>query len=469
MTKKFIVKRDGRKLPFDKQRIESAIGKALGETSESIEWGKYEKMINDICDSVESGMSVELINDLVEIFLMSNGLFATAKAFVLYRAERAFEREASTSGKKGQLLTEEFISKYKHLTPPMTQLGELVYYRTYSRYLPEKKRREYWWETVRRAVEYNCSLAPTSRVEAEQLFDNIFHLRQFISGRTLFIGGTPVATKYAMSNYNCSYQTIDEYESFRDIFYVLLIGSGAGLRVLPEDVKKLPPIRTDVEVIHQAYHPIAKPLRHENTSLEFSRGDTVKIIVGDSKDGWVDALDYLFKIQVSNSYRNIGRIIFVYDHVRPLGEPLRTFGGTASGHQALQTVFEKIDRVVKKKNHSKMAKLEPVDGLDIANIIGEGVVVGGVRRTSEVVLFGQKDKAVLDAKSSLYTQTSGVWSINQEIIHRQMSNNSVFYKSKPSREEWSEQIRKMRYSGEPGFVNEETASKRRPNFNGVNP
>ena len=49
----------------------------------------------------------------------------------------------------------------------MEQLGAFVYTRTYSRYLPKLGRREFWWETVARAVEYNCSLAPTSREEAE--------------------------------------------------------------------------------------------------------------------------------------------------------------------------------------------------------------------------------------------------------------------------------------------------------------
>ena len=54
----------------------------------------------------------------------------------------------------------------------MTQLGDLVYYRTYSRYLPDEKRREYWWETVARAVDYNCSLIPTTREEAEKNLQN---------------------------------------------------------------------------------------------------------------------------------------------------------------------------------------------------------------------------------------------------------------------------------------------------------
>ena len=33
-------------------------------------------------------------------------------------------------------------------------------------------------------MEYNCNLTTTSREEAEELYDNVFNLRQFTSGRT---------------------------------------------------------------------------------------------------------------------------------------------------------------------------------------------------------------------------------------------------------------------------------------------
>ena len=88
----------------------------------------------------------------------------------------------------------------------MTELGEFVYYRTYSRWLDKAKRREFWYETCRRAVEFNVGLhikhlinngVPFTnelieelRKEAEQLYDDMFHLRTFLSGRTLWTGGT---------------------------------------------------------------------------------------------------------------------------------------------------------------------------------------------------------------------------------------------------------------------------------------
>ena len=96
-------------------------------------------------------------------------------------------------------------------------------------------------------------------------------------------------------------------------------------------------------------------------------------------------------------------------------------------------------------------------------------MVGGVRRTAEMVIIDESDTECIEAKSNLYKQEDGKWSVNKELIHRQMSNNSIYYTEKPSRERLKWNIEKMRYSGEPGWINAEAAGKRRPNMNGVNP
>jgi ribonucleoside-diphosphate reductase alpha chain/ribonucleoside-triphosphate reductase len=279
-----------------------------------------------------------------------------------------------------------------------------------------------------------------------------------------------------MANFNCSFQIIDSFEAFRDVFYLLMIGSGVGVRILKEDIAQLPKIRTDFELIHKDYSAISISEREDSTSVEYFYNHTAKLTVGDSKEGWVQSIDYFFKILYSNEYRNIKTIIIDYDHVRPKGEKLKSFGGTASGHVSLKNMFEKINRAIKKAglrdgalDEKKRVKLRPLDCLDVANIIGENVVVGGVRRTAEILLIDQDDDECVDAKSNLYKQIDGQWVVDKEIIHRQMSNNSIYYTRKPSREKLRWQIDRMRYSGEPGWVNAEAGQKRRPNFNGVNP
>ena len=266
-----------------------------------------------------------------------------AKAYILYRydKDRARAKQVSESG----LLSSGFLSTFKHAESPMSPLGTFVYYRTYSRYLPKEGRREDWWETVKRAVEYNCSLVPTPRNEAEKLYKNVFELKQFLSGRTMWVGNTDVSIHYPTSNFNCSFQVIDNFAAFRDLFYLLMVGSGCGVRILADDVKNLPPIRKGIEVIHQMYEPLPKDARQDTTAILTTHNDTLIITVGDSKEGWGQAIETFMKVYWSSEFRKIKTVVINYDHVRPKGEKLKTFGGTASGHSSMKNMFVKIEKV----------------------------------------------------------------------------------------------------------------------------
>ncbi|MCH1982440.1 ribonucleoside-triphosphate reductase, adenosylcobalamin-dependent [Ruminococcus sp. OA3] len=465
-------KRSGKVVPFNADFISRAIAlasAAAGEMDQPMVQKATELTVSRLKDMETDVLDIEKIQDTVEETLFEQKYYKTAKAYILYRIEKDKER-AGGSWEDG-LLDREFLSTYKHAPNPMEQLGSFVYTRTYSRYLPKFGRREFWWETVRRAVEYNCSLAPTSKDEARKLYDNIYHLRQFLSGRTLWVGNTPVADAYPMANYNCAFEVIDDFSAYHDLFYLLMVGSGVGVRVLKEDAERLPKIRTDIEILHKAYDGCPPQDRLEFTDLTFTK-DTAVLSVGDSKEGWAQALSHYFDILSNHEYSKIREIVVNYDSIRPRGERLKTFGGTASGHESMMAMLGKIHRVIRAagdRDKAARTQLQPIDLLDIANIIGENVVSGGVRRTSEIGLIDADDQVCIKAKSNLYRQINGRWELDQSIAHRQMSNNSIYYKKKPSREQLHWHMQQMRYSGEPGWINEEAGKKRRPNFNGCNP
>ena len=465
-------KRSGTVVPFDPGFIQRAItlaAAAAGEHDEDAIARVTESVAAKLKARGEDTIYIEHIQDTVEETLLEQQLYHTARAYIRYRIEK--QKVRTDGAEEDGLLTREFLSPYKHAPNPMGQLGAFVYTRTYSRFLPRLGRREFWWETVRRAVEYNCSLAPTSREEAEKLFDNIYHMRQFLSGRTLWVGGTPVAELYPMANYNCAFTVIDSFTAYHDLFYLLMVGSGVGVRVLQSDADKLPPVRTDLEILHKSYDPVPPYARLEYTDLTFAH-DTATLNVGDSKEGWAQALTHYFDLLSNREYRKIHRLIVVYDSIRPKGERLRTFGGTASGFGSMMAMIDKIHKVITAAGQREGAvwvSLRPIDLLDIANIIGENVVSGGVRRTSEIGLIDADDQACIQAKSNLYRQVRGRWEIDKSIAHRQMSNNSIFYRKKPTREKLHWHLQQMRYSGEPGWINEEAGARRRPNFSGCNP
>jgi ribonucleoside-triphosphate reductase (thioredoxin) len=404
--------------------------------------------------------------------------------------------------KTTQLLTDKFIEQYPDFPTHMNALGKFVYYRTYSRFLPEKGRRETWKETVRRAVEYNVRLSvkhfekigypidyAKHRKEAEELFESMFNLRQFLSGRTLWVGGAEngVADKYPLANFNCSYASIRSWDDLGDIFYLLLVGTGTGFKCTKEYAANLAPIRTDVEVIHEPYTQRYPLVKQADTQL-FLLEEKMKAVihVGDSKEGWVESLRTFFRLLTEPQYNHIQSIGIYYDYVRPKGARLNTFGGTASGYEPLKEMFEGITKVLRNEIDPSLAPLEdagngykkvrPIHILDIGNLIGNNVVVGGVRRTAEIFLMDADDYESIFAKYGI----NGVWSEERHrniisqvkalglhetaamldgltlfdgntrpLHHRRMSNNSVAFTEKPSRELLNLIFEMMQMEGEP--------------------
>lgn len=356
-------------------------------------------------------------------------------------------------------LGKEFLGKYKDFPDHMTELSKFVYYRTYSRWLPKENRRETWKETCARAVEYNTSLAATSKEEAEELFDNMYNLKQFISGRSLWIGGSEASKKVPLAGFNCSFVVIDNLVSFDELFYLLMVGTGVGFRILPSDVAKLPTFRQNVE-LNTTKHK-GMPWGDPVTEYIEASKDHAYIIVGDSKEGWKEALATYLRF-MTNPKKTQTKLIIDFTKIRPKGTPLMTFGGTASGSESIEDMFNKIHKVITEGEYSSRpidGKLRPIHCLDICNLIGQNVVVGGVRRTAEIALIDPKDTECTEAKSNL----------TPEKYHRFMSNNSLYIEETPTKEYLQKIFDSIRATGEPGFVNVAESKRRRGDYAGTNP
>lgn len=381
------------------------------------------------------------------------------------------------------ILSDHFLNQYKKDKTPLSHIGEFVYLRTYSRYLENKKRREKWPETVSRTTEYNIGLGinykkkkgltiddKQEQREAELLYDHLYHLRTFTSGRTLYMGGTEVVEHYPLSNYNCAFTDIESMEDFVDVFYLLMVGSGVGIRLQKEQIKLLPQVHT--LLLESYFNPevrlTASKEEMEHTKLIVEKADstTALLKVGDSKEGWCEALRTYFHLITLVEYKNLNRLIIDYSYVRPEGERLKRFGGRASGHKSLQRMFEKINRVVSNRHEGRISTL---DALDIATIISENVVSGGVRRSAMMVICDEDDEEVIRAKQNIYKIVDGNWLEDTNISHRRMSNNSILYRKRPTLEQITETIKSIRINGEPGFINGMEALRRKPAFRGCNP
>jgi len=292
-------------------------------------------------------------------------------------------------------LQQSFIDSYKSVTPPwgFGGLGEIVYLRTYSRFIEELGRNETWLETCARAVNGAVEIgAKLSEKDAEKLFDHMYNLRCSLSGRALWQLGTPLVQKFnGTSLNNCYFTNIEKIEDFELLFDYLMLGGGVGFSVERSKIHDLPKVKAGVSITHE-------------------RTNDADIIVPDSRSGWRRLLHSTLK-----SYFETGRS-FSYSTIliRQYGAPLKTFGGTASGPQALIDGIEDISKVLQNREGKK---LRSIDVLDIANIIGRIVVSGSSRRSAQIAIGDPDDVLFIRAKN---------WSTGSVPAWRANSNNSIY-------------------------------------------
>jgi ribonucleoside-triphosphate reductase len=298
----------------------------------------------------------------------------------------------------------------------------IIHKSRYSRFLYDENRRESWEETVDRLVNYLFTKIPKESFNGnenhwynilDELRVSILDLEVMPSMRLLMSAGEAVE-RDNIAAYNCSYIAINNKRSFSEALYILMNGTGVGFSCERQEINKLP-----------------------NIPESFTEVDDV-IVVGDSKLGWAKA----FKKLLSSLWE--GEIPHVdYSRVRPAGARLKTFGGRASGPEPLKRLFEFSVSTFKTAAGRKLNSLEVHD---IMCMIGEIVVVGGVRRSALISLSNLTDRRMREAKM-------GAWYVDNS--HRGLANNSVAYTERPDSEtfmeEWLSLVKSK--SGERGIFN----------------
>lgn len=397
-----------------------------------------------------------------------------------------------------ELISWEFYNKFTKIEPPFGSLGLIVYLRTYSRYIESLGRREKWCETILRVVEYSLSLdkiTPKDKkvVEAERLFEALFNLDCFAAGRSYWVAGTAQTKKDSSSNWNCVFRNLDDLSSFTELFYWLLIGAGTGFSVEKKNIEKLPKMYPgNKKLLHDDYDYVdskeedttvtffAKPIDYAPYTIDLEAnylalsdkdffdkvtkhglpkeiGDAC-ITIGDSKEGWCNALRLYLQLLTLPKPLNI---LFNYDAVRPKGQRIKIFGGRSSGYQNIKECIELI--------HNELLLYEgeftSVLALTIMNIIGRAVVSGGVRRTAEDGLGDKDDIAFIEAKYGLWEKPE----LERYRNIRDKSNNSVMYYERPSLEELRSVLERARHNGEPGLCAIGNAQKHDSGISGFNP
>jgi len=318
-----------------------------------------------------------------------------------------------------------------------TLYQQVIHSSRYARYIPEKNRRETWEETVDRLITYLKTKTPTLEKDIEELREAVLKLEVMPSMRLLMTAGE-ACERDNIAAYNCSYLAVNNKRAFSEALYILMNGTGVGFSCERQDINKLPSVPNEIILCDDV------------------------IVVEDSKLGWAKA----FKKLISHLYE--GDIPnFDFSKVRPAGSRLKTFGGRASGPDPLKKLF---DFVIETFKQAEGRKLSSIEVHDIMCMIGQIVVVGGVRRSALISLSNLTDRRMREAKM-------GAW--YNDNPHRGLANNSVAYTETPDSEtfmeEWLSLVKSK--SGERGMFNRIAAQdqaakwgRRDPNLSyGTNP
>ena len=164
-------------------------------------------------------------------------------------------------------------------------LSDITVYTKYAKYLPELERRETWHELVTRNKEMHIKKYPQLKKNIERVYQLVYDKKVLPSMRSLQFGGKPIEIS-PNRVYNCAYLPIDHVDSFHEIMFLLLGGTGVGYSVQKHHVEQLPNVNK----------PYTKRKR--------------RFLIGDSIEGWADAIKVLMKSYLGE--RRSSRISFDY-------------------------------------------------------------------------------------------------------------------------------------------------------------
>jgi ribonucleoside-diphosphate reductase alpha chain len=301
----------------------------------------------------------------------------------------------------------------------MSQYSSFIAASRYARWLPEEGRREQWPETVKRYVDFFKSREQITDKEGQELQEAITGLDVMPSMRCLMTAG-PALERDNVAGFNCSYLPIDHPRAFDELMYVLLCGTGVGYSVERQYVNNLPEV-----------------------AEEFHDSETT-IVVPDSKVGWAKSFRQLVSLLYAGEVPQ-----WDTSKVRGAGEPLKTFGGRASGPQPLIDLFIFTTKLFETAKGRKLSSLECHD---LVCKIAEVIVVGGVRRSALISLSNPSDGRLRGAKS-------GQWWVDNP--QRALANNSACYTEKPEFDFFMDEMRALyeSKSGERGIFSRVAAQK----------
>lgn len=291
-------------------------------------------------------------------------------------------------------------------------LSEVTIFNKYSKYLPEASRRESWEELCWRNAEMHIRKYPELQQDIIETYNDFVIPKKVLpSMRSLQFGGRPIELAHNRI-YNCAFAPCDDPAIFSEAMFLLLGGTGFGYSVQSHHTNRLP-------------------------AVVGCRSPERRFLVGDSIEGWADAV----KVLVEAYFLGKARPVFDYRDVREKGAALITTGGKAPGPAPLKKCIDHLETMLIAHVGKK---LKPINVHDMMCMIADAVLAGGIRRAAMIALFDRWDTLMLNCKAGSF------W---DEHPYRERANNSaVLPRDEVTEEEFKAIVKTIEASGngEPG-------------------
>jgi ribonucleoside-triphosphate reductase len=290
-------------------------------------------------------------------------------------------------------LSDDFVAGYKSKKAPFgytdaagNSVGEITFLRTYSR-LKEDGTKETWSDVCERVINGMYSIQKDhcksqrlpwndakAQASAKEAFERLFNLKWTPPGRGLWVMGTPLVNEQRNSAalQNCAFVSTMEMTKqnparpFAFLMEASMLGVGVGFDDKGAD---------------------------KDFTIYAPQGEET-YVVPDTREGWVESLTLIINAYLRADQKTP---VFDYKEIRPAGVPIKTFGGTAAGHEPLERLHNYIHKLFKGRAGEKITR---TDIADIGNLIGVCVVSGNVRRSAELLIGRLDDDTFLNLKNA---------------------------------------------------------------------
>jgi adenosylcobalamin-dependent ribonucleoside-triphosphate reductase len=348
--------------------------------------------------------------------------------------------------------------------PGFGPTGQVVYERSYSRTKPDGSK-ENWFETTDRVIKGNLGLVygtpdmwdSTVQAEYDLLKSLMDDFKVIPAGRHLWASGVP--GRQFLFNCHVSHWNERITDHFDFTFMRLMEGGGVGTNYSTKYINRYqaPKRELKVHIVCDPSHPDYEKMKDAGIiSTEFSHEWAGAFQVGDSREGWSDAMCDLLNTYFIDDVKHYDRVYNVTG-VREEGRPLVSFGGTASGPMPLAIMLQEISEIINKRA-SQQEQLNPIDMMEIDHSLAMCVVSGGNRRSARMAMVAWDDPYIMDfinckADSGKHWTTNISVAIDDKfikLVKAPLMRNKL---SHQAHDVYAAAVTGMMTNGEPGFWN----------------